>query len=194
MLTCVLSGSVAAFGLYLLSLCARHTPHRASSFFAVAQLTFPRAAVFFDAAIAVKCFGVSISYLIIVKGLMPNVVAALYHDLTSEETDPPAWALSGRVWITLFMGVLVPLAFLRRLDSLRHASFIGLFAVGACPRGIFDWGADPTQHICWWWSCSAMCTRSRARSPRARSASSTSRPSSCRRSRCRCLLSRVRKT
>ena len=62
MITCLFSGGVAAFGLYLLSLCATKAPHRRSSFFAVAELTFPRAAVFFDAAIAVKCFGVSIRY------------------------------------------------------------------------------------------------------------------------------------
>jgi hypothetical protein len=62
MLTCVFSGGVAAFGLYLLSACARRTPHRRASFFAIATLTFPRAAVFFDAAIAIKCFGVSIRY------------------------------------------------------------------------------------------------------------------------------------
>lgn len=62
MLTCVFSGVVGAFGLYLLSLCATYTPHRRASFFTVAQLTFPRAAVFFDAAIAIKCFGVSIRH------------------------------------------------------------------------------------------------------------------------------------
>jgi amino acid permease len=49
--TCLLSGGIAAFGLYLLSLCAEKGPHRRSSFFAVAQLTFPKAAIFFDAAI-----------------------------------------------------------------------------------------------------------------------------------------------
>jgi amino acid permease len=149
MFTCLFSGCVAAFALYLLSLCAQHAPHRKSSFFAISEITFPRAAVFFDAAIAIKCFGVSIrcarspqlgyqlsdsasalSYLIIIKGLMPNVIQSLYHDLTSEGTEPPAWALSGRLWISLFMSVLIPLAFLRRLDSLRHASFIGLFTVG----------------------------------------------------------------
>ena len=59
-LTCLFSGTVGAFGLYLLSACARKAPHRRSSFFAIATLTFPRAAVFFDAAIAIKCFGVSI--------------------------------------------------------------------------------------------------------------------------------------
>ncbi|KAJ7158940.1 transmembrane amino acid transporter protein-domain-containing protein [Mycena filopes] len=126
-ITCLFSGSVAVFGLYLLSLCAARAPHRRSSFFAVAQMTFPRAAVFFDAAIAAKCFGVSISYLIIIKGLMPNVVAALYHDLSS--STPPAWALSGRNWISIFMIILVPLVFLRHLDSLRHTSYVALFSV-----------------------------------------------------------------
>ncbi|KAI0343286.1 vacuolar amino acid transporter 5 [Trametopsis cervina] len=129
MITCLFSGGVAVFGLYLLSLCAVKAPHRRASFFAVAELTFPRAAVFFDAAIAIKCFGVSISYLIIIKSLMPNVVAALYHDLTSETTNPPEWALSGRVWITILMAILIPLSFLRKLDSLRHTSYIALFSV-----------------------------------------------------------------
>ncbi|KAJ7117491.1 transmembrane amino acid transporter protein-domain-containing protein [Mycena epipterygia] len=127
MITCIFSGSVAVFGLYLLSLCAARAPHRRSSFFAVAQMTFPRAAIFFDAAIAAKCFGVSISYLIIIKGLMPNVVTALYHDLSSN--SPPAWALSGRNWISIFMIILVPLVFLRHLDSLRHTSYVALFSV-----------------------------------------------------------------
>ncbi|KAJ4469594.1 transmembrane amino acid transporter protein-domain-containing protein [Lentinula aciculospora] len=127
MLTCVLSGSIAAFGLYLLSLCAAKTPHRRSSFFAVAQMTFPRAAVFFDAAIATKCFGVSISYLIIIKGLAPNVVSSLYHNLS--DAEPPAWMQNGRNWLAIFMVILIPLAFLRRLDSLRHTSYVALFSV-----------------------------------------------------------------
>ncbi|KAM6497076.1 vacuolar amino acid transporter 5 [Amanita muscaria] len=128
-ITCIFCGCTAGFGLYLLSLCATKTPHRRSSFFAVAQLTYPRAAVFFDAAIAIKCLGVSFSYLIIIKNLMPNVVASLYHDLTSPDTNPPKWALNGTNWLLIFMIVLVPLCFLRRLDSLRHASYIALFSV-----------------------------------------------------------------
>lgn len=70
------------------------------------------------------------SYLIIVKSLMPSVVAALYHDLTDADTNPPEWALSGHVWISLLMLILVPLSFLRKLDSLRHTSYIALFSVG----------------------------------------------------------------
>lgn len=61
---------------------------------------------------------------------MPNVVASLYHDLTSEATNPPAWALSETCWLFIFMAVLVPLCFLRHIDSLRHTSYIALFSVG----------------------------------------------------------------
>jgi len=60
---------------------------------------------------------------------MPNVVASLYHDLTSQSTNPPEWALSSSNWLTLFMLVLVPLSFLRKLDSLRHTSYVALFSV-----------------------------------------------------------------
>lgn len=129
-LTCMLSGGTTAFGLYLLSRAAAKAPHRRSSFFAVAELTYPGAAVFLDAAIALKCFGVSISYLIIVKDLMPNVAAAIHHSIASPGSRLPDWALSDRVWLCFLMLILGPLAFLRRLDSLKHASFIALFAIG----------------------------------------------------------------
>jgi len=128
-ITCLFCGCISAFALYLLSLCATKTQHRRSSFYAVAQLTYPKAAVFFDAAIAIKCLGVSISYLIIIKGLMPNVAASIYHDLISPKMDPPAWALNGSNWLLIFLLVLAPLCFLRQLNSLRHTSYIGLFAV-----------------------------------------------------------------
>ncbi|EKM81692.1 hypothetical protein AGABI1DRAFT_111957 [Agaricus bisporus var. burnettii JB137-S8] len=127
-LTCIFSGGVAGFGLYLLSRCATYTQHRRASFHAVSQLTFPKAAVFFDAAIAIKCFGVSISYLIIIKGLMPNVVTSFYHDLSSGKIDPPAWTLDGGNWIFIFALILVPLCFLRHIDSLRHTSYVSLFS------------------------------------------------------------------
>ena len=70
------------------------------------------------------------SYLIIIKGLMPNVIESLYHDLTGPTTNPPAWALNGGNWITIFTVILVPLSFLKHLHSLRHTSYIALFSVG----------------------------------------------------------------
>ena len=61
---------------------------------------------------------------------MPNVVAAIHHDIASPDTRLPDWSLSPHVWICLTMLVLAPLSFLRHLDSLRHTSFVALFAVG----------------------------------------------------------------
>lgn len=126
-LTCIFSGSVASFGLYLLSLSAARAPHRRASWSTISQLTYPKAAVFFDAAIAAKCFGVAISYLIIIKKLMPSVVEALYHDLS--HYDPPPWALSEQNWVIIFLLILSPLAFLRKLDNLRYTSYVSLFSV-----------------------------------------------------------------
>jgi amino acid permease len=62
LISCAVCGFLGAFGLYLLSVSGSKTPYRRASFFAVADLTFPPAAVFLDLAIAIKCFGVSIRY------------------------------------------------------------------------------------------------------------------------------------
>lgn len=72
------------------------------------------------------------SYLIIIKGLMPSVVEALHH-VSGSDSTLPWYLLSGRFWIAVFMVVLVPLCFLRRLDSLRHTSYIAMFTVGEVP-------------------------------------------------------------
>jgi amino acid permease len=69
------------------------------------------------------------SYLIIIKGLMPSVVGSLHYVL-NPSSEIPWWTNSGRFWITLFMAILVPLCFLRRLDSFRHTSYVALFSVG----------------------------------------------------------------
>ncbi|KZP01804.1 hypothetical protein CALVIDRAFT_474204 [Calocera viscosa TUFC12733] len=126
--TCLFCGFVAGLGLFFLTRCATKVrPYRSASFYSVAQLAFPTASLFFDLAIAIKCFGVSISYLIIIKGLMPQAIRAVYHALNWG--DAPAVLGNGRFWIILFMALLVPLSFLRKLDSLRHTSYVALFSV-----------------------------------------------------------------
>jgi uncharacterized membrane protein YhaH (DUF805 family) len=67
-------------------------------------------------------FGVSISYLIILGALVPRVVVSFVD-------SPPAFLLDRRLWIALSLTILVPLAFLRRLDSLRFTSYVALIAV-----------------------------------------------------------------
>ncbi|KAI1001123.1 hypothetical protein K3495_g7077 [Podosphaera aphanis] len=119
------SGMTAAFGLYLQARCARYLERGTSSFFALSQITYPHAAVFFDAAIAIKCFGVGVSYLIIIGDLMPGVIQGL-----NENAIVAPFLLDRQFWITAFMLVVIPLSFLRRLDSLKYTSLIALGSIG----------------------------------------------------------------
>lgn len=94
------SALTAAFGLYLQSKCARYLDRGSSSFFALSQITYPNAAVIFDAAISVKCFGVGVSYLIIIGDLMPGVVRGF-----NENAEAIPFLVDRHFWITVFMSV-----------------------------------------------------------------------------------------
>ncbi len=96
---------------------------RTSSFNAISKITFPNAAVFFDTAIAIKCFGVAVSYLIVIGSLMETLSQNVFN------LDPDHWLSSRRAWISFSMILIVPVSYLRRLDSLKYTSAIALFAV-----------------------------------------------------------------
>lgn len=147
------SGLTSALGLYLQTRCARYLERGSSSFFALSQITYPNAAVIFDSAIAIKCFGVGISYLIIIGDLMPGVVRGF-----SEDAASVGFLVNRRFWVTGFMSVprfpctsfwnrirgwwywksiliksrliIMPLSFLRRLDSLKYTSVVALISIG----------------------------------------------------------------
>ena len=97
-LVIIWSGLTAGFGLYLQMRCARYLEKGSASFFALSQITYPNAAVVFDAAIAIKCFGVGVSYLIIIGDLMPGVVQGLSGDAGGLE-----FLLQRQFWVTGFM-------------------------------------------------------------------------------------------
>lgn len=70
-----------------------------------------------------QCFGVSISYLIICGQLMPQVVLSFAKALEKHEQLPDL-LIDRSFWIFAFMLLLCPLCFQRRLDSLRHTSYM----------------------------------------------------------------------
>ncbi|KAJ3191101.1 hypothetical protein HK101_008080, partial [Irineochytrium annulatum] len=121
-----MSASLSIFGLTLLSHCAARIGRRAS-FFAVSKITYPAAAVWFDLAIAVKCFGVSISYLVIIRDLVPGIVRAIFPETFPEGSS--SWLVSRTFWVTASVLTVAPFAFARRLDSLRYTSALALMAV-----------------------------------------------------------------
>ena len=92
----------AGFGLYLQTRCARYLERGSSSYFALSHITYPNAAVIFDTAIVIKCFGVGVSYLIVIGDLMPGVVRGF---------NESAWGFDAlvnrRFWITGFMFALL---------------------------------------------------------------------------------------
>jgi amino acid permease len=92
------AGLTSAFGLYLQTRCARYLERGSSSFFALSQITYPNAAVIFDAAIAIKCFGVGVSYLIIIGDLMPGVIGAFGDSFEGME-----FLIDRHFWVTAFM-------------------------------------------------------------------------------------------
>ncbi|KAK0654982.1 transmembrane amino acid transporter protein-domain-containing protein [Cercophora newfieldiana] len=119
-------GLTSAFGLYLQSRCARYIDRGSSSFFALSQITYPNAAVMFDAAIAIKCFGVGVSYMIIIGDLMPGVAESF-----GSEATGLAFLADRKFWITVFfLFFIIPLSFPKRLDSLKYTSVVALFSIG----------------------------------------------------------------
>ncbi|KAJ4367811.1 hypothetical protein N0V86_009647 [Didymella sp. IMI 355093] len=118
------AGFTAGFGLYLQTRCARYVDRGHVSFAALSQLTYPNASILFDAAIAIKCFGVAVSYLIIIGDLMPGVVVGFVPGAADVN-----FLVDRQFWITAFMLIVIPLSFLRRLDSLKYTSIIALFSI-----------------------------------------------------------------
>jgi amino acid permease len=94
------AGLTAGFGLYLQTRCARYIDRGHVSFAALSQLTYPNASILFDAAIAVKCFGVAVSYLIIIGDLMPGVVVGFVPGAADV-----SFLVDRQFWITAFMCV-----------------------------------------------------------------------------------------
>lgn len=125
----ICSSLTSSFGLYLQNKVAKYTGQRGSvSYFSLAQLTYPQFSIVFDSAISIKCFGVGISYLVVIGDLMPKIVETLTGD--SAAVKHPV-LMHRNFWISLFMAIIVaPLSYLKKLNSLKYTSFVALFSVG----------------------------------------------------------------
>lgn len=95
-----IAGCLSALGLFLLGRMAAQVGRKAS-FNTCASITYPFAAVYFDLAVAVKCFGVSISYLVIVGSLIPQIVAGYWPDIAADSV----WR-NRETWITISMIIM----------------------------------------------------------------------------------------
>lgn len=111
----------ASFGLFLQAYSSQYAPPKQASFFFLSQITYPQLSVIFDFAIAAKCFGVGVSYMVVVGDLMPQIFSTFTNN---------SFLLLRNLHITLIMLLIVsPLCFMKKLNSLRYASMIAISAV-----------------------------------------------------------------
>ncbi|KTW32023.1 uncharacterized protein T551_00705 [Pneumocystis jirovecii RU7] len=121
----VLSGFTNALGLYFLSCSAAKLGRGEASFNSLATMTFPSLAVVFDLAIGIQCFGVCVSYLILIGDVMPQVVQTF-----SSNALKASYLISRHFWISVFIFIVMPFTFFRRLDSLHYISSVAMVSIG----------------------------------------------------------------
>lgn len=116
----LVAGLLAAFGLHLFILSSQYVG-RTATVNKLAMLTYPRLSPLFDLAVACKCFGVAISYLIVIGDTCRGIMMGF--------AGSPSLLLDRRFWLAVAALPMIPLAFLKRIDSLKYTSFAGLLSV-----------------------------------------------------------------
>mmetsp|Transcript_14415 Transcript_14415/g.43297 ORF Transcript_14415/g.43297 Transcript_14415/m.43297 type:complete len:512 (+) Transcript_14415:219-1754(+) len=113
-----------------------------SSFYLVADAAVPRFSFLVDTAVAVKCFGVAVSYLIVVGDMMPDAMKFILGD-----DGPPFW-LSRQTWIVAGWLLVVPMAFAKTLDALKFTSSFAVAVVMGVVAMTILYAVDPDLDGC----------------------------------------------
>ncbi|CAI2037810.1 hypothetical protein SEUBUCD646_0I00900 [Saccharomyces eubayanus] len=140
----LLAAVTSGLGLFVLSKCSKTLINpRNSSFFTLCMLTYPTLAPIFDLAMIVQCFGVGLSYLVLIGDLFPGLFGG-----------------ERNYWIIASTAVIIPLCLVKKLDQLKYSSILGLFALAYISlfifsHFVFDLGkgklTDVLENdICWW--------------------------------------------
>ncbi|KAH3666092.1 hypothetical protein OGAPHI_004281 [Ogataea philodendri] len=139
-------------GLFLLAVSSKYLREGNANFFTVSLITDPSLSVIFDFAIALQCFGVNISYVVLTGDLLPLIFPISGYSDSQART----------FYILLSAFITVPLCFLKRLDSLKYASVVSLVAIAylvilvyanfgyALATGFENVPIDKQGTISWW--------------------------------------------
>ena len=116
-----LCGISSALALYFLTKCASITKLQPGpvTFHSIAELAIPGYAWLIDLTIGIKCFGVGVSYLIIVGDLMPIV-------MHTWQVQPISFFQSRYVWICFGFCLIAPIAYFENMDSLKYTSALSM--------------------------------------------------------------------
>ncbi|GME96040.1 unnamed protein product [Ambrosiozyma monospora] len=116
----IFAALTSGFGMYLQGVSSKFLPESTATFFTVCMITYPHLSVLFDLSIALQCFGVGVSYVVLTGDLMPLVFP--FGDDWSD-------ASVRNFYILASCFLTVPLCYLRKLDSLKYTSVLCLVAI-----------------------------------------------------------------
>ena len=105
--------------LVLLSECA-DAVGRPATFNTVAEKALPGSGLAISFAVAIKCFGVATSYLIVIGDSVPKSVVAL---------GGSGLLVRRQVWTLAALAIAAPLAYMRKITALRNVSMVALGCV-----------------------------------------------------------------
>lgn len=109
----VLAAITTGFGFFVLAKCSKILVNpRNSSFFTICMLTYPSLSPLFDFAMIVQCFGVGLSYLVLMGDIFPSLFGG-----------------NRELWIIATSLIIVPLCSFKKLEHLKYSSILGLFAL-----------------------------------------------------------------
>ena len=123
----LLAAGLAALGLHLLTVAACSVGRNASTA-ALCKITYPKAVIAFEIAIAVKCIGAAAAYL----GIIGNTCVNLAQAFISADTLGPFFASilhAKPFWVLTATLCISPVCLMRKMDSLKYTSFAGMAAV-----------------------------------------------------------------
>lgn len=123
---------LSALGLHL-SMCVSRLSSNAS-YYALSELSIPRIKKLVDFAVAVKCFGVATSYLIVIGDLMPAVAKEFIAHSAADEPSSnlfrfqfPEIFLNRHLWIIIFVVIfIIPIVRFKKFNALRFTSIFAL--------------------------------------------------------------------
>lgn len=110
----LIAGIASSYGLYIVGKVSPKVPGD-TSYFALCAITYPKLTLLFDFSIAIQCFGVALSYLVLIGDLVPSLIGDV---------------ISRNQAILFSLIIIIPLVSFRKLDSLKVGSLIGLLAIG----------------------------------------------------------------
>ena len=105
--------------LLMLAECADYAG-RPATFNSVAERAMPGSGVLIDVAVAIKCFGVATSYLIVIGDSVPKSIVSLGG--SGVLTDRHTWTLAA-------LAFAAPLAYMKKITALRNVSSAALGCV-----------------------------------------------------------------